>query len=111
MPCSSMLHNSSKRLDPINSPRDGKKLVSCAGIRNLTVTALALGYFGAYRGLLDLSWVYDNFIPLLTASVLFSFALSALLYAAALRKGAVCAKGGCTGMHRYCPSCLSRASV
>ena len=85
--------------------------MSRAGTRNLTVTALALGYFGAYRGLLDLSWVYDNFIPLLTASVLFSFALSAVLYAAALRKGAVCAKGGCTGAHRHSPPCLSNASV
>lgn len=68
-----------------------------AGTRNLFVTLLAVAYVGIYRQTCDLSWVYDNFIPLLSASVLFSFALSAVLYMAALRRGALCAKGGCTG--------------
>jgi len=58
---------------------------------------LAMAYFGFYNGLLNLSWVYDSFVPLLSAATLFSFALSAVLYATSLRKGALCAKGGCTG--------------
>ncbi len=69
----------------------------CTGTRNLVITLLALAYFGFYRQMLDLSWVYDNFVPLLSAATLFSFALSAVLYTASLRKGALCAKGGCTG--------------
>lgn len=70
----------------------------CAGSRNLVVTLLALAYFGFYRQMLDLSWVYDNFVPLLSAATLFSFGLSAMLYAASWRTGTLCAKGGCTGM-------------
>ena len=74
----------------------------CVGTRNLTVTMLALAYFGFYRQLLDLSWVYDNFVPLLSAATLFSFALSAVLYMVSLRRGALCAKGGCTGVLKPC---------
>ena len=58
---------------------------------------LAIAYLGVHRRTLDLIWVYQNFVPLLSASVAFSFALSAVLYVAALRKGALCAQGGCTG--------------
>ena len=58
---------------------------------------LTIAYLGVYRRMLDLTWVYQNFVPLLSASVAFSFALSAILYVAALRKGALCAQGGCTG--------------
>ena len=77
----------------------------CAGTRNLVITMLALAYFGFYRHMLDLSWVYDNFVSLLSAATLFSFALSALLYTASLRKGTLCAKGGCTGALLPCPIC------
>ena len=58
---------------------------------------LTIAYLGVHRRMLDLTWVYHNFVPLLSASVAFSFALSAVLYAAALRNGALCAQGGCTG--------------
>ena len=58
---------------------------------------LTIAYLGVHRRMLDLTWVYHNFVPLLSASVAFSFALSAVLYVAALRKGALCAQGGCTG--------------
>ena len=70
----------------------------CAGTKNLVVTMLAVAYFGFYRQTLNLSWVYDSFVPLLSAATLFSFALSAILYAASLQRGALCAKGGCTGV-------------
>ncbi|CAL5220610.1 g2652 [Coccomyxa viridis] len=81
---------------------NGKKLkYKLTGTRNLVITLLALAYFGFYRQMLDLSWVYDNFVPLLSAATLFSFALSAVLYTASLRKGALCAKGGCTGHRVY----------
>ena len=70
---------------------------SCAGSRNLVITMLAIAYLGIHRRMLDLTWVYHNFVSLLSASVAFSFALSAVLYVAALRKGALCAQGGRTG--------------
>ena len=73
-----------------------------AGTRNLTVTVLALAYFGFYKQVLDLSWVYDNFVPLLSAATLFSFTLSAVLYTASVRSGVLCAKGGCTGVLKPC---------
>ena len=74
----------------------------CAGTKNLVVTMLAVAYFGFYSQTLKLSWVYDSFIPLLSAATLFSFALSAALYAVSLRRGALCAKGGCTGVLKIC---------
>ena len=58
---------------------------------------LAIAYLGIHWRILDLTWVYQNFVPLLSASVAFSFALSAVLYVVALREGALSAKGGCTG--------------
>ena len=58
---------------------------------------LTIAYLGVHKRTLDLTWVYHNFVPLLSASVAFSFTLSAVLYVAALRKGALCAQGGCTG--------------
>ena len=74
---------------------------------------LVLAYFGFYRQMLDLTWVYDKFVPLLSAATLFSFALSAVLYTASLRKGTLCAKGGCTGVLHGAYSLLkmSEASV
>ena len=70
---------------------------ACAGMRNLTVTIAIIGYYGFYTQQLPLGWIYDNFLPLLTASVLFSWALSFYLYAASFRPGALLAKGGTTG--------------
>ncbi|KAK9904927.1 hypothetical protein WJX75_005751 [Coccomyxa subellipsoidea] len=71
------------------------------GVRNLSVTLAVVGYFGFYTQQLNLAWIYTQFIPLLTAAVLFSFALSACLYLASFRKGALLAKGGNTGHHLY----------
>ena len=71
--------------------------VPAAGVRNLSVTLAVVGYFGFYTQQLNLAWIHTQFIPLLTAAVLFSFALSACLYLASFRKGALLAKGGNTG--------------
>lgn len=57
----------------------------CAGTYNVVVTLLAAAYFGFYKGTVDLGWIYDNFLPLLTAAVLFSFVLSIGLYLASYR--------------------------
>ena len=71
--------------------------MTVAGMRNLTVTLAVLGYYSFYTRQLDLGWVYDNFLPLLSASVAFSWVLSFYLYAASFRSGALLAKGGNTG--------------
>lgn len=68
-------------------------------MRNLTVTLAVLGYYGFVTRQLDLGWLYDNFVPLMSASVAFSWALSACLYAASFRRGTLLAKGGNTGGH------------
>lgn len=68
-----------------------------AGVRNLGVTLAIVAYFGFCTKQLDLSWVHDNFVPLLSAAVLFSFAMSVLLYLASFRRGTLLAKGGNTG--------------
>jgi hypothetical protein len=73
----------------------------CTGLYCLLVSVGAALYLGFYRRSLDLGWVYDNYVPLLTASVLFSYALSAYLYAASFARGAALARGGNTGCAVY----------
>ena len=62
---------------------------------------LTIAYLGIHTRMLDLTWMYHNFVPLLSASVAFSFALSIVLYMAARREGALRAQGGCTGTSRW----------
>ena len=61
----------------------------------LILLGAGVGSFGL--GALPLDAAYDQFLPLLTASTVFSFALSAYLYAASFRKGALLAQEGTTG--------------
>ena len=49
------------------------------GLRNLAVTLVLAAALGATTD--KLAWAHANFVPLLSASVAFSFALSAALYA------------------------------
>lgn len=58
-------------------------------------------YLGFWRRSLDLGWVYDNYVPLITAAVLFSTALSAYLYASSFARGRLLARGGATGYRLY----------
>jgi len=53
---------------------------------NLAVTLAVVYYFGFYRKSLHLAWIYENFLPLLTAAVLFSMLLSTVLYFASHRR-------------------------
>ena len=72
------------------------------------MTLAVVAYFGFYTQHLNLAWIYTNFVPLLSAAVLFSFALSACLYAASFRRGALLAAGENTGT-RYTVSWELRA--
>jgi hypothetical protein len=61
----------------------------------------AAAYFSFVHGLLDLGWVYDNYVPLLTGSLLFSTLLSAYLYAASFARGKLLAAHGASGYPHY----------
>ena len=65
------------------------------------ITTAVLLFFGFYTNTLNLSWAYDNYVPLLTASVAFSTLLSIYLYATSFAQGAVLAAGGSTGVPLY----------
>ena len=81
---------------------DGTKLTyKLNGLLNFWVTLGALAYFGFYKQSLNLSWAYDNYVPLMTASIIFSAALSVYLYARSFARGALLASGGDTGVPLY----------
>ena len=65
------------------------------------VTMAAVAYFGFYTRSLNLSWAYDNYVPLLTASVIFSTLLSVYLYVRSFSAGAMLAAHGNTGVTVY----------
>lgn len=60
----------------------------------MTVGAAAFLSFGSHQ--LNLGWVYDNYLPLMTASVLLSTALAVLVYVGSFG-GRLLAEGGHTG--------------
>ena len=60
----------------------------------MTVGAAAFLSFGSPQ--LNLGWVYDNYLPLMTASVLLSSALAVLVYVGSFG-GRLLAEGGHTG--------------
>ncbi len=60
--------------------------------------SLGLGFFTPY---LNLGWLYDHYLELLTASVLFSTAQSVYLYASSFKKGALLSAHGATGWPWY----------
>ena len=71
------------------------------GLLNFWVTMALVGYFGFYKRSLNLSWAYDNYVPLMTASILFSLILSVYLYLRSFTKHALLAAGGNTGYVVY----------
>lgn len=75
------------------------------------LTYSAALYFGFYTRQLDLGWLYDNFAPLLTASVIFSSALSVYLYASSFKRGALLSAHGNSGCVLACTEywCWHRA--
>ncbi|GFR49051.1 hypothetical protein Agub_g11077 [Astrephomene gubernaculifera] len=81
---------------------NGKRLTyKLNAFRLLVLTYGAALYFGFYTRQLDLGWLYDNFAPLLTASLLFSSALSVYLYVSSFKKGALLGSIGNTGYPAY----------
>ena len=65
------------------------------------VATVVVGAFGTSMGWFDLASVHDNFLSMLTAMVVFAYALSAYLYASSFGRGKMLAKGGDTGNAIY----------
>lgn len=64
---------------------------------NFVVTMTLIFFLSFHSDLIDLGWVYRNFIPLMISSFIFSGLLSVYLYARSFRRGALLAGGGNTG--------------
>jgi protein-S-isoprenylcysteine O-methyltransferase Ste14 len=80
---------------------DGTRLTyKLNGFRVFAATAVA-GVVGTKAGWFDLASVHDNFLSMLTAMVVFAYALSAYLYASSFAKGKTLAKGGNSGNAAY----------
>lgn len=58
-------------------------------------------YFSFGTGQLNLAWVYDNYVALLTTAMVFCFLMSVLLYASSFGRGKALAQGGNTGYPIY----------
>ena len=66
-------------------------------MRCCVVTVAAALWFGFVTKQLDLGWVYDNYLPLMTAAILFSISLSAFVYLASFSTNRLLSTGGQTG--------------
>lgn len=81
---------------------DGSRLTyKLNGLRIFIITIGAAWYFGFFHRSLNLSWVYDNYVPLLTSSIIFSSLLSVYLYMSSFLKGRTLSKGGDTSYALY----------
>ena len=67
----------------------------------MTLSVGVLAYLGFVSRQVDLSWLHRNFLPLMTASILFCFLTSGCLYAASFSKGRLLAAGGDTRIPVY----------
>lgn len=81
--------------------RDGTRLsYKCNGLGCFVITmALTAGL--QYHGIIDLAYIYDNFLQLMTSAMLFCLALSVFLYLKALQPGTMLAEGGNSGYAIY----------
>lgn len=74
---------------------DGSRLkYKLTGLTNFFVTIGIAIYFGFFTSSLNLSWLYDNYVPLMTSAILFSFCLSMYLYASSFMAGRLLAEEG-----------------
>lgn len=90
-----------RKLQGVQLPNGSRLTYKLNGLTNFWVTLGVLAYFGFYKRTLNLSWAYDNYVPLMTASIIFSIALSVYLYARSFAQGALLAAHGDTGTPIY----------
>ena len=72
-----------------------------AGLANFVITIAAVLWFGFVTRQLDLAWLHAHFLPLMAATTVLAFGLSAALYLASFREGCLLAKGGFSGVPVY----------
>ncbi len=79
--------------------------ITYAGMQNLVVTLALVFGLGFATDVLNLGWVYDNYLPLFTASLIVSVLGSVALFAAShspwRERPPLLAAGGDTGYHIY----------
>ncbi|CAD7700135.1 unnamed protein product [Ostreobium quekettii] len=76
----------------------GKRLTyKLNGFRLLMLVYPTIFYLAFFTPYLDLAWVHDHWLSILSTSILLSFALSLALYIASRREGTLLATGGQTG--------------
>lgn len=90
-----------KRREGVVLPNGSRLRYKLNGLQNMVISVGLVLYLGFYRRSLDLGWVYDNYVPLITASIIFSAGLSLYLYISSFAKGRVLAAGGNTGYRLY----------
>ena len=74
---------------------DGKRLsYKLTGLRNFLLTVGIAVYLGFFTPYLNLSWLYDNYVPLMTSAILFSFGLSGYLYMRSFKANRLLAEEG-----------------
>jgi hypothetical protein len=74
-----------------------------AGMLVLLLVYSAAIYLGFIAEVVDLGWMYDNYLALLTGSLAISVTLSVYLYVTSFKAGAVLATGA-AGDERDAPS-------
>eukprot|EP01127_Copromyxa_protea_P001766 TRINITY_DN11687_c0_g1_i1.p1 TRINITY_DN11687_c0_g1~~TRINITY_DN11687_c0_g1_i1.p1 ORF type:complete len:421 (+),score=94.03 TRINITY_DN11687_c0_g1_i1:17-1279(+) len=80
----------------------GKKLTYKLNALSCFVVSISIAFGGSFvLGVLDIGWLYDNYLPLITASCITSIALSIYLYASSFGKGKLLVEGGNTGYPLY----------
>ena len=65
-------------------------------------------YLGFVANVLNLGWMYDNYVPLLTGSLIISVGLSFYLYISSFKRGALLAPG--TSPHSHLHRALAHAA-
>lgn len=82
--------------------KNGKKLTyKLNSLLCLCVTLVLAFVLSFGLGVLDLGWVFDNFIPFVTASIIISYSMGFYLYARSFQKGNLLADPGNTGYPIY----------
>eukprot|EP01138_Halocafeteria_seosinensis_P010917 gb/GECG01011150.1/.p1 GENE.gb/GECG01011150.1/~~gb/GECG01011150.1/.p1 ORF type:complete len:434 (+),score=27.22 gb/GECG01011150.1/:1-1302(+) len=87
-------------VEGVELPNGEKLSYKINAFRCFMVSLLGLGYMHSYTAY-KLTWIYDNFIQLTTATILFSMALSVFVYLNSFQEGEVLAEGGQSGNFFY----------
>lgn len=83
--------------------RPSRRVAHSPGELNFWITLVAVAVFGFWFRVVDLGWAYDNYVALMSAAIVVSWALSLALFASAALRGdrVLAAVGGSTGSTVY----------